>query len=105
MPVTVVALIRPQQGRAQHVLDAFAEVTPLVHEEPGCELYAAHTDGDVVVMVERWTTQDDLDAHAKGAALQRLGGLLDGVLVSAPEVWGLEAVPFGDPVKGAIPAG
>ena len=41
-------------GKADAVLASFAEVSPLVHQEQGCELYAAHvgagTDGDVVIM-------------------------------------------------------
>ena len=43
---TVVAVFSPKPGRTQEVLDAFAVTSPLVHLEPGCELYAAHTDGD-----------------------------------------------------------
>ena len=101
--VTVVALIHPLPGKANDVLASFAEVTPLVHQEPGCELYAAHTDGDVVIMVERWTTRADLDAHAAGAPLVRLGELNAGLLGQAAEVWRLDEVPLGDPSKGMIP--
>ncbi|HSN43085.1 MAG TPA: antibiotic biosynthesis monooxygenase family protein [Propionibacteriaceae bacterium] len=101
--VTVVALIHPLPGKAPEVLAAFAEVTPLVHQEPGCELYAAHTDGEVVIMVERWTTRADLDAHSAGAPLVRLGELNAGLLGQPAEVWVLDEVPLGDLSKGMIP--
>jgi quinol monooxygenase YgiN len=101
MPV-VVAVIRPKSGSTRRVLDAFAEVSPMVHQEHGCELYAAHTDGQLVVMVERWSTQQDLDAHAAGEALKRLHELFDGVVDAPSDVWRLRAVPLGDPRKGAI---
>jgi quinol monooxygenase YgiN len=103
MSVTVVALLTAKSGLAQHVIDSFREVSPLVHNEAGCELYAAHTDGNVVVMVERWTTQADLDAHAAGQPLARLNELNSDLLVKPYDVWILDAVPLGDPLKGIIP--
>jgi quinol monooxygenase YgiN len=103
VPVTVVALLEAKPGLAQRVLDSFREVSPLVHEEKGCELYAAHTDGNVVIMVERWTTREDLDAHANGAPLARLNELNTDLLVKPYDVWFLDPVPLGDPAKGVIP--
>lgn len=101
MPV-VVAMQTPKPGRIQEILDAFAVVSPLVHLEQGCELYAAHTDGDRCVMVERWTTQADLDAHAAGEPLKELNRLFGDALAKPSEVWVLENVPFGDPALGTI---
>jgi len=101
MPV-VVAIQTPKPGRLQEVLDAFAVVSPLVHEEQGCELYAAHTDGEVCVMVERWTTQADLDAHAAGEPLKQLIALWGDALEKPYDVWVLENVPLGVPALGTI---
>lgn len=103
MPVTVVALLTAKQGLASRVIDSFREVSPLVHQEPGCELYAAHTDGNVVIMVERWTSRADLDAHAAGAPLARLNELNADLLVRPYDVWFLDPIPLGDPAKGIIP--
>jgi quinol monooxygenase YgiN len=103
MSVTVVALLTAKPGLAPGVIDSFREVSPLVHEEPGCELYAAHTDGNVVIMVERWTTREDLNAHAAGQPLARLNELNSDLLVKPYDVWFLDAVPLGDPFKGIIP--
>lgn len=101
MPV-VVAIQTPKPGRLQDVLDAFAVVSPKVHEEKGCELYAAHTDGSVCVMVERWTTQEDLDAHAAGELLKELVALWGDALAQPYDVWVLDNVPLGDPLKGTV---
>lgn len=101
MPV-VVAIQTPKPGRLQQVLDAFAVVSPLVHQERGCELYAAHTDGVVCVMVERWSTQEDLDAHAAGEPLKQLIELFGDALAKPYDVWVLDAVPLGEEVKGTV---
>ena len=103
MSLTVIALLTPRPGLAPDVLRSFARVSPLVHDEPGCELYAAHTDGTVVIMVERWTSQADLDAHAAGTALALLNDLNAGLLERPYDVWFLDEVPLGDPSKGVIP--
>ncbi len=54
-------------------------------------------------MVERWTTRGDLDAHAVGAGLARLSELHAGLLVRPYDVWFLDPVPLGDPIKGIVP--
>lgn len=102
MSVLVVATITPREGQLQKVLDALAVSIPLVHDEPGCELYAAHTDGKVVIMVERWETQDALDVHSHGKNLKTFGELAGSALVGAPAVTVLENVPFGQEKKGTI---
>ena len=75
MSVVVVATITPIEGHLQQVLDALAVTVPLVHEEPGCELYAAHSDGKTVVMVERWASREALDVHSAGDNLKKFGAL------------------------------
>ncbi|MDZ8275229.1 antibiotic biosynthesis monooxygenase family protein [Microbacterium aquimaris] len=107
MAVTVVAVLTAKPGMGPAVIESFREVSPRVHDEPGCELYAAHLeqDGDTVVMVERWTTRADLDAHAAGAPLARLNELNADLLERPYDVWFLDPVPLGDPAKGAVPAG
>ncbi|SFR68575.1 Quinol monooxygenase YgiN [Agromyces sp. CF514] len=102
--VSVVAVLQAKPGLGPQVVESFREVSPLVHAEPGCELYAAHLerDGDTVVMVERWTTRADLDAHASGAPLERLNELNAGLLVKPYDVWFLDAVPLGDPIRGVV---
>jgi quinol monooxygenase YgiN len=106
MSLVVIAVLTAKPGMGPQVIDSFREVSPLVHAEPGCELYAAHLEqgGDTVVMVERWTTRADLDAHAEGAALDRLNELNADLLERPYDVWFLDAVPLGDIVRGVIPS-
>lgn len=105
MAISVVAVLVGKPGAGREIIRAFHAISPIVHLEPGCELYAAHLerDGDTVVMVERWSTRDDLDNHAQGLALRRLTGLIEEHLVAPYNVWFLDAVPLGDPAKGVIP--
>jgi quinol monooxygenase YgiN len=105
MSLVVVAVLTAKPGMGPQVIESFREVSPLVHNEAGCELYAAHLEqgGDTVVMVERWTTRADLDAHAAGAPLARLNELNAELLERPYDVWFLDPVVLGQPAQGAIP--
>ena len=101
MPV-VVAIQTPKPGRLQDVLSAFEVITPLVHEEQGCELYAVHTDGAAVYVIERWTSMADLDAHSAGDPLVRLDELRGDALAEPVVVHVMENVPLGLATVGTI---
>ena len=105
MSLVVVAVLTAKPGMGPRVIESFRVVSPLVHDESGCELYAAHLEqgGDTVVMVERWTTRADLDAHAAGAPLARLNELNADLLERPYDVWFLDPVPLGDVARGGIP--
>lgn len=107
MSLVVVAVLSAKPCIGGQVIESFREVSPLVHEADGCELYSAHLEqgGDVVVMVERWSTRADLDAHSAGSALARLNELNAYLLTKPYDVWPLDNVPLGDPAKGTIPTG
>jgi quinol monooxygenase YgiN len=102
MSVIVIATLIPKPGRVQDAIDAIAGAAPLAHQEAGCELYALHTDQAKLIMVERWTTADDLAAHAAGEAIAELNRRMGDALSTAPEVIVTANVPLGDPVKGTI---
>ncbi|WP_185022460.1 putative quinol monooxygenase [Rathayibacter sp. PhB185] len=100
----MVAILTGKPGCGGRIIESFRQVSPLVHEEQGCELYAAHLEqgGDTVVMIERWSTRADLDAHASGAPLAELNRLNEGLLVSPYDVWFLDPVSLGDERKGVL---
>lgn len=103
-PVVVLALFQPRAGHLERVLDAMRVAIPRVHEERGCDLYCIQLqDNDRIVMVERWASVDDLDAHAAGVPVADFNASLEGLLEAPPEVTRLVPVPIGDPVRGAIP--
>jgi quinol monooxygenase YgiN len=102
MPVVVVATILPLSEHRAAVIDAIKGTIQQVHAEDGCELYSLNEAPDRLVMVEKWASQQALDAHAKGPNLAALGPKLAGKVAAAPEVVVLQPVPAGDPAKGAV---
>ena len=100
MPVVVVAHIRPLPEHLDAVKEAFLETLPAVHAEPGCELYALHEADGVLVMVEKWASQEALDAHRTAPALAGLAPKLAGKVGGAPEVQVLTPLPAG--TKGEL---
>jgi quinol monooxygenase YgiN len=98
----VVARVCPKPGRRQEVIDVYAGIVPLVYEEPGCELFALHTDGETVFIVEKWATPADLQGHADGAAYAQIRTGISDLVDHAPDVWILDPLSFSDAVKGTI---
>jgi quinol monooxygenase YgiN len=101
MPV-VIAHLLPTPGQTQKVLDVYRELAPLVHQEPGCELFALHTDGQDVFIIEHWLTPEDFQAHLASSNLRRIREALKPLLAASTEIWPVESVPLGDPDKGVI---
>ncbi len=101
--VVVTAVFEPQPGHREAVLDALRVAIPLVHDEGGCELYCIQEAPDgTIVMIEKWTSAELLDAHGAGPAVAQLNAALEGHLARPVEVTRLVALPMGDPVKGAL---
>lgn len=66
--LNVVALLTAKPGSEDVVRDALSKLTSATREEEGClhyELHVSAADPTVFVTVERWRSQDDLDAHLK----------------------------------------
>ncbi|MFC5906239.1 putative quinol monooxygenase [Streptacidiphilus monticola] len=103
MSVVVTAVVHPKPGRLQEALDTYARYIDAVHAEPGCELYALHATEDSIVVIEKWASRADLDAHATGAVLAKLGPELDALRERPADVTVLTPRPAGaDPAKGAL---
>jgi quinol monooxygenase YgiN len=100
--VVVVATITPLPEHRDEVIAAFTETIPQVHGEDGCELYALHQAEDRLIMVEKWASREALATHSKGAALAAMNPKLAGNVAGRSEVIVLDAVPAGDPAKGAL---
>jgi quinol monooxygenase YgiN len=100
--VVVVAILTPKPGRLADLIAAFEVVTPKVHAEKGCELYAVHSDGKACVMVEQWSSPDTLSAHASGAVMEELEQLWADSLAKPFEAWVAENLPMGEATLGTI---
>lgn len=102
-PVVVTAHFRPKPEHRAAVVDALRVAIPRVHNEPGCELYAITDAPDgSIVMIEKWSTVGELDAHGSSPAVVDLVAALDGLLEAPVEVTRLVPVPIGDPAKGEL---
>lgn len=101
--VVVTAYFYPRPGTRDQVLAALEPAIAAVHDEDGCELYAIHDAPDgSIVMLEKWTSADLLDAHGRGDAVARLNVALDGLLERPVAVTRLVPIPVGQPDKGAL---
>jgi quinol monooxygenase YgiN len=98
----IVATITPKPGEFDAVEEVLTRLIPEVHAEDGCELYALHKGKDRFVFVEKWRDTAALGAHGAGANIKALNAGLKGLLAGAPDVQILEALPAGDPAKGAV---
>jgi quinol monooxygenase YgiN len=105
--VVVVVDVVAAEGKGQAVVDAFEAVTGPTHDEEGCVAYALHrdtADADHFVLVERWRSQADLDAHMALPHTAELfafaGG--EGNLAQPPQLTVLSAVGLGTPEKGVL---
>ena len=102
MPVVAVATITPAPEHREAVLAALEESIPVVHEEPGCELYALHQSQDAFVMIEQWADGDALKAHGSGDAFRALSAALEDKLAAPLDLTLLEPLPLGTPERGRL---
>ena len=81
MTVVATAVFYPLPGRKEELATAMQAGIEAVHGEKGCELYAIHDAEDgTITMIEKWTTAEDLAAHAGGAAEAILRGDVEDLL-------------------------
>lgn len=83
--IHVVAVITTLPGKRDEVLAEFKKLVPLVHAEQGCIEYQPIVDADNVgdfqtalgadtyIVVEKWESMADLDAHSKAAHMAAYG--------------------------------
>lgn len=105
MPVVVVATFRTKPGREAEGEAVLRRVIEQTHaQEPGCLLYALHRaldDPARFVIVEKWSSQKDLDAHFEQPYMGEIATASD-LLAEPPSVWFTEPVAAGESGKGAI---
>ena len=68
MPVRLVVTITAKPGKGSELAQAYRARCAEIMKEPGCEQFEAFqsaVDPDKLVLLERWTDQAALDAHAQ----------------------------------------
>ncbi|WP_227982579.1 putative quinol monooxygenase [Nocardia spumae] len=101
MPV-IVATITPKPDKVDEVAEVLTRLIPEVHSEDGCELYALHKGKDRFVFVEKWRDMAALGVHGGAPSIKALNEGLEGLVAGPPDIQILEALPAGDPAKGAV---
>jgi quinol monooxygenase YgiN len=102
-PVVVTAYFYPAPGQHDQVVQALRPAIAAVHEESGCQLYTIHDAPDgTIVMIEKWSSVDELDDHGAGEAVRALNASLEGLLASPVEVTRLVPIPAGTEKQGQL---
>jgi len=101
--VVVTAVFTPIAGARDALVEKLRPAIAEVHKEEGCSLYAIHDAPDgTIVMVERWETEDALDAHAAGEAVRRLDAAIADLIATPVSVTRLRPIPAGTEAQGVL---
>ena len=93
--VVVVAVAKCKDGEAERMRAVMSEVAAASNQEEGCLSYVIHTDkneGNRLVVVERWASQDALDNHFTLPHTQKVAENID-ALAEPPQIYFCEALP------------
>lgn len=104
-PVTILATVRPKPGMEDEVEKNFHALLEPTHAEQGCELYALHRVAESpgeLIFVERWSSADDLAAHAASDHIAACGAACEGMLQGPVEIVHLETLEGGDLAKATV---
>ncbi len=99
--------ITVEEGREDALKQAFEACAKGTHAEEGCLKYALHVDNAdprSFVLLERWRSQEDLDAHMTKPYVADLFAFAgtEGNLAAAPSLVFTSGLGLGDPAKGSI---
>jgi quinol monooxygenase YgiN len=101
--VTAIVNVRPEaREEALAALTAGIEGT---HAEDGCIAYALHEDTGQAgrfVIVEKWTSQEALEAHGQAAHLKAMFAVVGPLLAEPPTIVFTAPLAVGDPAKATI---
>ena len=94
-PCIVIATFTPKPEHYDEVKRVLLEVSPEVHLEEGCELYALHEEvGGTLVFVEKWTTRELWQVHSGKDTVARIKSGVQGLLaqdIDVREMYGVES--------------
>lgn len=100
---TVVAIFTPKPENFKEIYDMLLRITPLVHEEPGCEFYTMNEDVEGrIIQIEAWTTKQAWVDHIEAPTVREILATVEGKLTKDIEVFEMYNVPVGMPEKGFL---
>ncbi|MBO0907297.1 MULTISPECIES: putative quinol monooxygenase [Arthrobacter] len=103
MSLVVVATMVPKPEFRDDVIATLEDVIARVHaEDAGCEVYSLNEGPDRLVMIEKWASPEDLQAHSTSPAFQALTAALEGKMAQDMDVQILQPHPAGTPGQGQV---
>ena len=103
--IVVVGSLKARPGKEDATAEALGTLVAPTHAEDGCILYALNqgaADKTRFAFVERWESQEKLDAHLGSAHISTLLGRVDELLSEAPDIVVYDALPQGETRKGSL---
>lgn len=86
-PCVVIATFTPHPEHYEQVKRVLLEVSPEVHQEEGCELYALHEEVEgTLVLIEKWTSRELWQEHLTLDTVTRIQKGIEGLLEGDVEV-------------------
>ncbi|MBS1862083.1 MAG: antibiotic biosynthesis monooxygenase [Actinobacteria bacterium] len=104
--VLIIAEIEMAQGREAEALEVLSELCEQTHaKDPGCLLYALHRvtgDDQRLILVEKWRSREDLDAHLATDHVQAKREREDELFAGQAKASFLESTGFGLPAMASL---
>ncbi|HZA78845.1 MAG TPA: putative quinol monooxygenase [Acidimicrobiales bacterium] len=103
--LTVIATGKAKPGMGDKLEQILRGCVAATHDEPGNLHYSLHRsveDPDVVVGIERWTSQEALDAHFATPHIKTVIAETGPILSAPPEVQVFTMLPEGTSPKGRL---
>lgn len=101
----MLASLAVERGREDEAVALFERVTEATHREPGCVKYAwarALDDPTQFVVIERWRSPEDLDAHGASAHMAEFRRALAAVSSAPTVVTRYEPLVLGTDSQGSL---
>lgn len=105
--IVVVGSLKARPGKEDETREALASRVAPTHAEDGCILYSLHqgvADATRFAFVERWESQEKLDAHLGSDHIAAVLAKADELLSEAPDIVVYDALAQGEESKGSLAA-
>ena len=103
---TVVAIFTPKPEYYEEIKELLFRITPLVHDEPGCEFYTMNEEVDGrLIQIEAWTTKQHWLEHIEQQTVIDILAGVAGKLTKDIDVYEMYNIPTGTSGKGFIKQG
>ncbi len=103
--ILVVATLNVEEGMVDEAIAGLRPLIEKTHQEDGCLAYVLHrdvNDPNTLVFVERWASQDALNAHAQQPHMLELVELAGTMLSEPPQISFCESLGIGDGPQATV---